>query len=90
MDHNTQSNAAMVEETTAAANELRRETFELVQSVSSFQVARGASTKAPGLMARSATRSSPTPTLRSIGGSNGGSTVRKAKTKVVEESWEEF
>ncbi|WP_036285824.1 methyl-accepting chemotaxis protein [Methylocystis sp. ATCC 49242] len=85
MDHDTQKNAAMVEETTAATHSLKRETEDLVSSIASFRIAQGASAngrveKRPAQVAR--------PALKTMGGR--AATARKLETAADEENWAEF
>lgn len=85
MDHDTQKNAAMVEETTAATHSLKRETEDLVSSIASFRIAQAASAnsrveKRPAQVAR--------PALKTMGGR--AATARKLETAADEENWAEF
>jgi methyl-accepting chemotaxis protein len=89
MDANTQKNAAMVEETTAATSEMRREAAELVRSIGTFQLARSASAPARASSAR-ASKSKMTPALKTTARAGGGAAVRKADAAPVDDSWEEF
>jgi methyl-accepting chemotaxis protein len=79
MDQNTQKNAAMVEETTAASHSLRRETEELMRAVASFRLGES------GAPARS--RSAARPATRTMARAGGGSAVREA---APEDEWAEF
>jgi len=85
MDQDTQKNAAMVEETTAATHSLKRETEDLVSSIASFKLARVA-TRA----ARAERRSTHVarPALKTMGG--GAATARKIEPAAEEEDWAEF
>ncbi|MBP0618321.1 methyl-accepting chemotaxis protein, partial [Jiella sp. KSK16Y-1] len=101
MDKVTQQNAAMVEESTAAAQTLSTETDELAQAVARFTTgkagASGASagdTAKPALRpanhaAASASRSAqqPVPQMRTAGA---GGAARQPARDSAEDSWEEF
>jgi methyl-accepting chemotaxis protein len=82
MDQDTQKNAAMVEETTAASHSLRKEAEGLAETVLMFRV-------------RQQTESSPSrgapaaqPALKSMGG-RGRSAVRKVEAEAAD-SWQDF
>jgi methyl-accepting chemotaxis protein len=79
MDQNTQKNAAMVEETTAASHSLRRETEELMRSVESFRLAQSAAPSRPQSAARPALK-----TTRA----GGGAAARKMEP--AKDEWAEF
>jgi methyl-accepting chemotaxis protein len=83
MDQDTQKNAAMVEETTAASHSLRQEAESLVACVGDFQLGRGiqktGSSRAPA----------PRAEMRHVS-MGGGAAVRKARPQSHEDSWEEF
>jgi len=82
MDENTQKNAAMVEETTAATHSLRREIEELEQKVDGFELGGRATAK----KSRPAGKSSGArPALKHVGG---GGAVRKPAADA--DSWAEF
>lgn len=71
MDQDTQKNAAVVEETTAAAHDLRKEAESLARSIGSFQVARTKSKKLRKIAsslhsAEKSTSPAPRPTLRAV------------------------
>ncbi|MBP0614529.1 methyl-accepting chemotaxis protein, partial [Jiella mangrovi] len=100
MDKVTQQNAAMVEESTAAAQTLSTETDELAQAIARFKTTavRGSiapSTRAPAAVQRPAVASrpaaearhaaKPVPQMRATG--QGGAAPREA---AAAESWEEF
>ncbi|MBU3889887.1 methyl-accepting chemotaxis protein [Methylosinus sp. KRF6] len=74
MDQNTQKNAAMVEETTAASHGLRRETEALTRSVASFTLG---------------DRPAPAPraALKTVSAGRGGAA---RKPKAAQDDWEEF
>ncbi|WP_166143689.1 methyl-accepting chemotaxis protein [Methylosinus sp. RM1] len=74
MDQNTQKNAAMVEETTAASHGLRRETEALTRSVASFALG---------------DRPAPAPraALKTVSAGRGGAA---RKPKAAQDDWEEF
>jgi len=93
MDQDTQKNAAMVEETTAASHSLREDAENLARSVGKFQIS-GAQTKATvkeaarpgaGRLALQASR----PPLRAVV-RNDASAVRKLPEARSQERWEEF
>jgi methyl-accepting chemotaxis protein len=75
MDQNTQKNAAMVEETTAASHSLRRETEELARSVASFRL--GGRSQSPAR-----------PALKPVASAGSGAAVRKAEAEA--DDWAEF
>ena len=77
MDKITQQNAAMVEETTAAAQALARETEDLARLIDRFQTGREAAARAPA--AKPAT--APVRQMRA---------TRQAVVAQAEESWTEF
>ncbi|MEK4032598.1 methyl-accepting chemotaxis protein [Methylocystis sp. IM3] len=79
MDQDVQKNAAMVEETTGATHNLRRETEALISSISSFRLSETAAAAPPQ---RKAPR--PRAALRSLGGE---ATARKID---AEGEWMEF
>jgi methyl-accepting chemotaxis protein len=84
MDENTQKNAAMVEETTAATHSLRREIEELEQKVAGFHINAHTSASAPAAKARSAA-SAPRVAMKTMG--SGGAARKPAADS---ESWAEF
>jgi len=96
MDKVTQQNAAMVEESTAAAQTLQSETDELAQVVARFKTAKAGGNAAPaarpapkpanrsGAVSRSSAK--PVPQMRTTG--SGGAAQKAAAP--AEESWEEF
>ncbi|WP_188909835.1 methyl-accepting chemotaxis protein [Aureimonas endophytica] len=81
MDKVTQQNAAMVEETTAAARTLQAETDQLAQLMQRFQTGRVAA--GGGRAARPAARAAPVTQMRTTG--RGGAAPRAAA-----ETWDEF
>jgi methyl-accepting chemotaxis protein len=93
MDQVTHQNAAMVEETTAAAQSLSRETEELAHLICSFRTVenvnvepiRRAQKPAPSARPTSATRSA----LKSVAGRRAVA-VRKAEPAKAAGAWEEF
>jgi methyl-accepting chemotaxis protein len=93
MDQVTQQNAAMVEETTAAAHMLNQESDELASLVGRFQT--GGSDTEGRTTARAASRPVPAgrPALKTRASRSGGA-LRKPEPALVqnsqEESWEEF
>ncbi|MCQ0990277.1 methyl-accepting chemotaxis protein, partial [Jiella sp. LLJ827] len=96
MDKVTQQNAAMVEESTAAAQTLQSETDELAQVVARFKTAKAGGTAAhaarpapkpanpSGAVSRSSSK--PVPQMRATG--SGGAAQKVAAP--AEENWEEF
>ena len=92
MDHVTQQNAAMVEESTAASRVLADEARELSRLVARFKLssvhaattARPAAAAAP---ARAAPRADPRPAQRPV---TQGATALAMKPQAEEEGWEEF
>jgi methyl-accepting chemotaxis protein len=89
MDANTQKNAAMVEETTAATHSLRREIEALEQKVDEFNIdsvpAGRSSPMAPSHRPSAVTRSS----LKSVANGS-GSAVHKLAPQTDQDSWTEF
>ena len=85
MDHVTQQNAAMVEESTAASHSLSQEAEVLAGSVSRFQIGEPqAASRAPA--ARPApVRHAPVPQMRTVG--HGGAAPQ---AHAAEDVWEEF
>ncbi|WP_036295437.1 PAS domain-containing methyl-accepting chemotaxis protein [Methylosinus sp. PW1] len=86
MDQDTQKNAAMVEETTAASHNLRDEAENLFDSVRIFKVS--AARRGAGASARTAARIAP-PALRTPA-RGGAAAARKLAVEPANESWEEF
>jgi methyl-accepting chemotaxis protein len=80
MDQNTQKNAAMVEETTAASHSLRRETEELMRAVASFRLGDAAAPARSSSAAR--------PAMKTVASAGGGAAARKAAP--AEDEWAEF
>jgi methyl-accepting chemotaxis protein len=90
MDQDTQKNAAMVEESTAATHSLRRESENLADSVGKFRLSRRAGTEAP--MRKRVERPAAQrtrPALKNLA-NGGGAAVRKAAAQPSEDAWEEF
>jgi methyl-accepting chemotaxis protein len=79
MDQNTQKNAAMVEETTAASHSLRRETEELMRAVASFRLGENGAPARP--------QGAPRPAMKTMARAGGGAAVREA---APEDEWAEF
>jgi len=89
MDQVTQQNAAMVEETSAAAHSLSQETAELERSVSLFQIgesAKGVPMQRRPQKAPAAAR----PARKTVAGPGGSAAVRKAEPAQANEKWEDF
>jgi methyl-accepting chemotaxis protein len=97
MDQVTQQNAAMVEETTAAAHSLSKESEELARLIGRFQVGQEgnvvepirAKSPRPAAFVARAKASAARPALKTLG-STRSAAVRKPESAAVEESWEEF
>lgn len=99
MDQVTQQNAAMVEETAAASQNLRHESETLVQLVSRFDVGSESLSPAkvvdlqpipPARKSQTKVRSAP-PAARANGGFRGGAaTARKLSPSAEQDDWEEF
>ena len=80
MDQDTQKNAAMVEETTAASHNLRQKTEELVRSIGAFRVEEDMRRSAPVERPRA---------MRAAMPSIVGNTARKIEAQ-PRDDWEEF
>ena len=96
MDQVTQQNAAMVEQSTAAAHSLAQETEQLVQLTGRFHLGQesGADTSGSNVEplrrpARNATKPKTT-AFRIVGPSRNGSTVRKPALVTDKEDWQKF
>lgn len=96
MDQVTQQNAAMVEETTAAAHSLNQDSDELVRVISRFKVGQVTSLEASRAK-RTAPARQTRPALKAVAGSGRTSALRKPEPEAgvvssgpSEESWEEF
>jgi methyl-accepting chemotaxis protein len=93
MDQVTQQNAAMVEETTAAAHSLGQESAELARLVSIFNV--GLATNVEPIRNRAPRRTAASsaqtgrPALKTLAQNRGGA-ARRSEAVSVEDSWEEF
>ncbi|MCB8836633.1 methyl-accepting chemotaxis protein [Aurantimonas sp. VKM B-3413] len=93
MDKVTQQNAAMVEQSTAAAQNLSKETNELAAAMSNFKTSavlmasRGAVQGRPADNATQSTRSAPRVQMRTVGR---GGAAAAAIGENSQESWEEF
>jgi methyl-accepting chemotaxis protein len=86
MDQVTQQNAAMVEQSTAAAHGLRNETEDLVRLISRFQL--GQDTTAAKTPQRAQPRAPATHTAMKVTGRGGAQ--RAAVANTATETWEEF
>jgi methyl-accepting chemotaxis protein len=84
MDQDTQRNAAMVEETTAATHGLKREVNMLAGTVKEFQIGRN------GPAAVRERPSAPRPDVRSARPATEGATARKMAPKSQPDDWAEF
>ncbi|MBO0906496.1 methyl-accepting chemotaxis protein, partial [Jiella sp. MQZ13P-4] len=94
MDKVTQQNAAMVEESTAAAQTLAKETEGLAAAVARFRTA-GTAAKAAGAAGSGGMRTPARPAARGLPQlKTAGGAARKpaaaAAAAAAEESWEEF
>jgi methyl-accepting chemotaxis protein len=89
MDQVTQQNAAMVEQTTAAAYSLNQETEKLTELVSRFHVGQTA-VQAP-VVKRGPQKPArkPVPALKTVASRGSSAAVRKSEA-AADESWEEF
>ncbi|MBU6529189.1 chemotaxis protein (plasmid) [Methylocystis sp. MJC1] len=87
MDQDTQKNAAMVEETTAATHNLLQETEGLVRSVQDFKVAQDLAGR--DSIPSAARKSAPVVALKHVA-STDGAAVRKLAANARESGWEEF
>jgi methyl-accepting chemotaxis protein len=85
MDQDTQKNAAMVEQTTAASHNLRREAEGLSESVLMFQVSRMREAERDG-MASPAQKARPA--LKTVGGR--GRSAARVAAELAENEWREF
>ncbi|MGJ0507896.1 MAG: methyl-accepting chemotaxis protein [Methylocystis sp.] len=83
MDQDVQKNAAMVEETTAATHNLRRETEALISSIASFRLAEAMDERP----AREAARAQPA--LKAVAGA-GRAAARKIQDAPADNDWVEF
>jgi methyl-accepting chemotaxis protein len=88
MDQVTQQNAAMVEQTTAAAYSLNQETVKLTDLVSRFQVGHQAVSQPVRRQEPKESRAA-VPAMKTVAGRGGSAAVRKHEA-VAEEGWEEF
>jgi methyl-accepting chemotaxis protein len=90
MDQDTQKNAAMVEETTAASHCLRKESEDLAASVATFQVSLSekAARSVRNRTEKAAVQNS-RPALKRVG-ANKGSAVQKIDTESAQDNWDEF
>jgi methyl-accepting chemotaxis protein len=89
MDQVTQQNAAMVEESTAAAHTLGRETEELGRLIGRFRTGESAAVTS---LRRAPTKPAPAtlPALKTVSTRGASAAVRKVATAAAAESWEEF
>jgi methyl-accepting chemotaxis protein len=94
MDQDTQKNAAMVEETTAASHSLRKEVEDLAETVLMFRVNprfREADDSARGRRPRASSSSSKTlPALKRVSTRGGSAAVRARDVEPDAQGWEEF
>jgi methyl-accepting chemotaxis protein len=89
MDQDTQKNAAMVEQTTAATHSLLQETDGLVRSVQDFKVVTPADA-APHAVSRAPTNSASLVALKRVASAGSGVAVRHAAAEAEESGWREF
>lgn len=87
MDHFTQENAAMVEETTAATRSLEGEIRDVVEAVSAFVLAQGNEPRVDKAKKAPVRRIAPATELAHP---RGAATARKLQTMPDEQNWEEF
>ena len=106
MDQVTQQNAAMVEETTAAAHALGQESAELARLVGLFQLGQALAARSAQVrhvagaapprgqgdagLPRRPTAAPAQPALKTLAVSGRGGAVRKPDAATAEDSWEEF
>lgn len=89
MDEDTQKNAAMVEETTAATHSLSREVVSLNELLRLFKLSRGAQASASGSVHRATGAENPIASpVRTLGRKIAAAFVGNATVK--QDSWEEF
>ncbi len=88
MDQVTQQNAAMVEETTAAARSLAMETQELARLTARFQTGERTAPQTGRRQAATAPATRPAPQRVSAGA--GSNAVRKSAPAAMSDAWEEF
>jgi len=89
MDQNTQKNAAMVEETTAATHNLRRETQELAGALEHFKVSAAERSHDGGGRRHGSASSAARPGLKTTSASGGGA-ARKPNPSARADEWEDF
>ncbi|WP_374575945.1 methyl-accepting chemotaxis protein [Phenylobacterium sp.] len=92
MDHVTQQNAAMVEESTAASRALADEAVELARLVARFNVAGAAAVQAPAPRQQPAKAAQPRPAARPAAQApqSVGATALASRAEPQEDGWEEF
>lgn len=92
MDQVTQQNAAMVEQTTAAAHSLNNESEELVRLMASFKVGPTPVEEPVRTKARPQAQRPARPALRAVSTRTRGGAVRKPEPSSAEaaDAWEEF
>ncbi|WP_377296412.1 methyl-accepting chemotaxis protein [Rhizobium sp. SGZ-381] len=88
MDQDTQKNAAMVEESTAASHSLAREVTALNQLLTQFKLQDGTRQAAPTALP-AASRPVPSP-ARALGRKLAGAFSGRSTAAVAQESWSEF
>jgi methyl-accepting chemotaxis protein len=92
MDQDTQKNAAMVEETTAASHCLRKESEDLAHSVATFQIA-ASERSAPSVRRRSDSPLAQTsrPALKPVRARSGSAAPKlEPDAKAAQDNWDEF
>jgi methyl-accepting chemotaxis protein len=90
MDQVTQQNAAMVEQTTAAAHALSREAEALAQSVGQFRIGHEAPVRDAGPERRRAPPAARAPTRTAMKTLGRGGAAPRANVSDAADSWEEF
>ena len=90
MDQVTQQNAAMVEETTAAAHSLAKETEELAQLVDRFHIGETAAAPKRRPAPKPAPAKQARPALKQVAHRGAPAAARKAAPEAAAQTWEEF
>jgi methyl-accepting chemotaxis protein len=88
MDETTQQNAALVEETTSAAQSMKEQAVGLMRQVNDFKLAGAGGNQAGSMPARQETRAVASPAAKTVGnGKRAGAAVRpKAATSHAHEA----
>jgi methyl-accepting chemotaxis protein len=90
MDHVTQENAAVAEETTAASRGLAGETEKLQELVSRFEIGQEFAAEAAHSKTRPAAKDKAAPALKSLSMPGAPAAVRKLEALANEQGWEDF